>query len=87
MLMLSWLAGMRVGEIAALRFEDVVDASGEVRNQIQLSAEQTKGNEARTVLISSQLKQELVNYTNTHKTLPNPQLPFIEPAPGICTAR
>ena len=82
MLMLSWLAGMRVGEIAALRFEDVVDASGEVRNQIQLSAEQTKGNEARTVLISTQLKQELTNYTNTYKTMPNPQLPFIASKTG-----
>jgi len=82
MLMLSWLAGMRVGEIAALRFEDVVDASGEVRNQIQLSAKQTKGNEARTVLISTQLKQELTNYTNTYKTTPNPQLPFIASKTG-----
>ena len=27
MLMLSWLAGMRVGEIAALKFADAVDAT------------------------------------------------------------
>jgi integrase/recombinase XerD len=82
MLMLNWLAGMRVGEIAALRFEDVVDATGEVRSQIQLSAEQTKGDEARTVLISSQLKQELVNYTITYKTTPKSQLPFIASKTG-----
>ena len=82
MLLLSWLAGMRVGEIAALRFEDVVDARGEVRDAIQLSAEQTKGNEARTVLISTQLKQELTNYTNTYKTMPNARLPFIASKTG-----
>ena len=35
---LSWLAGMRVGEIAALSVGDVVYAEGKVREQIQLSA-------------------------------------------------
>jgi len=35
--MLSWLAGMRVAEIAALRFSDVVMATGEVRPEIQMS--------------------------------------------------
>lgn len=40
---LSWLAGMRVGEIAALNVGDVVDADGNVRNEIQLKAAQTKG--------------------------------------------
>jgi integrase/recombinase XerD len=82
MLMLSWLAGMRVGEIAALQFRDVVSATGEIRDTIQLSASQTKGNEARTVLISSQLKQELVNYTNTYKTMPDAQTPFIASKTG-----
>jgi len=41
MFQLSWLAGMRVGEIAALKVSDVVDADGKIREQIQLSATQT----------------------------------------------
>lgn len=57
--MLSWLAGMRVTENAALRFSDVVTATGEVRTEIQLSPAQTKGNAARTVLVSSQLRSAL----------------------------
>ena len=77
MLMLSWLAGMRVGEIAALTFSDVVNATGEIRAQIQLNAEQTKGNEARTVYVGSQLQQELGNYINAYNSQPDAASPFI----------
>jgi integrase/recombinase XerD len=77
MLMLSWLAGMRVGEIAALTFGDVVSATGEIRSQIQLSVEQTKGSEARTVHVNTQLQQELLSYSNSYKTVPSTQSPFI----------
>lgn len=41
MMQLSWLSGMRVGEIAALNVGDVLDAEGRVREQIQLVT--TKG--------------------------------------------
>lgn len=61
-MMLSWLAGMRIGEIAALEISDVLKADGEVRDEIQLSAAQTKGRSARTVLINSQLKSEIALY-------------------------
>lgn len=44
--MLSLLTGMRAGEIAALRVEKVIDNDGQVRDQIQLAAAQTKGSEA-----------------------------------------
>ena len=77
MLMLSWLAGMRVGEIAALTFSDVVNVTGEIRSQIQLSAEQTKGNEARTVYVGSQLQQELGNYISAYNSQPDAASPFI----------
>lgn len=36
--MLSHLAGLRVGEIAALKVGDVVDGDGKVRDQILLKA-------------------------------------------------
>ncbi len=35
--MLSFLAGLRVGEIAALRVNDVVDGEGRVRDQLRLN--------------------------------------------------
>ena len=65
MLQLSWLAGMRVGEIAALDLGDVLGPNGEVRGEIQLRADQTKGDQARTVLVNSQLQAELERYVKT----------------------
>jgi integrase/recombinase XerD len=65
MLQLSWLSGMRVGEIAALSVGDVIDADGRVRSQIQLNAEQTKGDTARTVLLNAQAQTELSIYLHT----------------------
>ena len=47
MFMLSLLAGMRVGEIAALKVMDAYEADGSVKAQIRLSKHQTKGSEAR----------------------------------------
>ena len=42
MLLVTHWSGMRVGEVAALRVSDVLDAQGSVRNEIRLDAEQTK---------------------------------------------
>ena len=50
MFQLSIYAGMRVGEIAALKWADVFASDHRVREQIQLTAAQTKGEKARTVL-------------------------------------
>jgi len=65
MLQLSWLAGMRVGEIAALDLGDVLGPNGEIRVEIQLRPDQTKGDQARTVLVNSQLRAELERYVKT----------------------
>jgi integrase/recombinase XerD len=62
MFQLSIYAGMRVGEIAALRWNDVFTPKGTVRPQIQLSAAQTKGHKARTVLLNAQVQRELAAY-------------------------
>lgn len=66
-LQLSWLAGMRVGEIAALNVGDVLDAEGNVRNEIQLKAAQTKGHRGRTVLLNAQAQAEIAIYVRTLK--------------------
>lgn len=65
MFMLSYLAGMRVGEIAALRVSDVYEADGRVKEQIRLSVAQTKGNEARTVLLNTHVQEELRLYARS----------------------
>ncbi len=60
-LMTHW-AGMRVGEVAALRINDVLDMRGEVRSEIRLDAEQTKGNHSRVVFVNEKLRKELAKY-------------------------
>ncbi len=65
----SFLSGMRVGEIASLRYSDVVSADGNIKNEIHLTAEQTKGNEGRTVFVNDRLRKELESYVATHKPL------------------
>jgi integrase/recombinase XerD len=54
--MLSIYAGMRVGEIAAIKVSDVINQYGEVRSEIKLAANQTKGFGPPSVCDSSQCK-------------------------------
>lgn len=82
MVQLSWLAGMRVGEIAALDVGDVIATDGKIRSEIQLRADQTKGDQARTVLINSQLEDELQRYLEEHKISKDPKRPLITSKTG-----
>jgi integrase/recombinase XerD len=60
-----------------LRNCDVLDAEGNIRNEIRLSAEQTKGNEARVVFVSDKLRKELELYTRLMSNANvNPALKF-----------
>ena len=63
MVLLTHLAGMRIGEVAALTVGDVLDRNGEIVPEINLAAHQTKGAHARTVVISTRMRQELGDYT------------------------
>jgi len=60
--MLSFLAGLRVGEIAQLKMADVFDIDGQLRDQITLKAETTKTKEARTIFVGKRLRTELERY-------------------------
>ena len=62
MLLCTHQAGMRVGEVAALRICDVLAADGAILEEISLSASQTKGNSSRTVLVPKKLRDELEDY-------------------------
>ena len=59
---MSFLAGLRAMEIAALRIEDVYDNSGAVRSQFTITGTQTKGGHTRTVYVSGKLKRVLKQY-------------------------
>jgi integrase/recombinase XerD len=67
MLLLTHLAGMRVGEVAALTWGDVVNADGRVKDEIRLNGDQTKGGHPRIVFLSPKLLKELEVFVGTAK--------------------
>lgn len=66
MLLMTHWAGMRVGEVSALRYCDVLNGDGSVRSEINLSSGQTKGSQGRTVFLSAKLRKELSSYVMLH---------------------
>lgn len=68
LILTSFWAGMRVGEIAALRISDVRNIDGTVRHEVRLTAEQTKGHHSRTVFLNERLRSELAIYLKTIET-------------------
>ncbi len=60
--MLSLLAGLRAGEIAALHISDVLDENNRVLDRIMLSSEKTKGRRGRIVFLSEKLQKEIGVY-------------------------
>lgn len=63
----SFMAGLRAKEIAALTIKNVRDDTGTVRDEFILSKEQTKGRKARRVFVSQKLKRELKIYLDAVK--------------------
>ena len=74
---LSYQAGLRVGEIAALTIADVVDRNGDVREQLRLSAAITKGNHARVVFVNDRLRQELKSYLGAPEMVDDRERPLL----------
>ncbi len=66
-ILLTHLAGMRVGEVASLRWVDVLTADGHIKEEIRLLPEMTKGKHARTVFISTRLREDLQRYADIYR--------------------
>jgi integrase/recombinase XerD len=80
---LSFYAGLRACEIAALRVGDVFDAYGKPKDTIYLSAAQTKGNDSCTVLANKRLRTQLAKYAAQYpKQLQKPAAPLLFSAKG-----
>jgi len=80
---LSFYAGLRACEIAALRIMDVFDETGTVRDTVYLSAAQTKGADTATVLINKKLRAQLQRYAAQYpKQLTKPKAALIFSAKG-----
>ena len=64
-LYLSFYAGLRACEIAALRLHDVVDDDRCAKSQIVLEKHMTKGNERQRVIVNSSLRKELQRFVDS----------------------
>lgn len=64
-IMVSFYAGLRAKEIAALKAGDVFDDEGQVREAFLLARDKAKGGKARTVYLSQRLRKALASYGNT----------------------
>jgi integrase/recombinase XerD len=67
MMLLTHLAGLRIGEVACLRWSDVMNADGTVKDEIRLLPDMTKGKHARTVFVNIKLREELQTYAASAK--------------------
>ena len=80
---LSFYAGLRACEIAALKVGDVFDETGSVRDTVYLTAAQTKGDTGNTVYVNKRLTAALKRYAATYpKRLQHPRQALIFSAKG-----
>ena len=62
LVLLSFQAGMRAGEISNLKIDHVLNADGSVCDRIHFQNGQTKGDKKRTVILSQSLQKEVLNF-------------------------
>ncbi len=75
MLLLTFYAGLRISEVAALKWGDVVGDDGAVKPEVQLAPDQVKFGHARAVFVSDKLRRELAAYIKAVKQR-SPELPL-----------
>jgi len=59
---LALQSGMRAKELSSLRICDVLGRNAEIKDEIYLSSDMTKGNKGRTVLLNKRSRDELKQY-------------------------
>lgn len=82
LVLLSHYAGLRVGEIAALTWGDLLEPGGDIARQFLLKAQHTKTSEARTVHINAKLARELAAYKNCFQQEPKRSAPPVASQKG-----
>jgi integrase/recombinase XerD len=68
MVLMTYWGGMRIGEVAATKIGDVLNADGTIKEEMRLTAAQTKGKHARTVVLAEKLRKEILAYIKTRFT-------------------
>jgi len=80
-ILVSFYAGLRAKEIAALTVGNVFDDAGNVRTQFILNAAQSKGGHTRTVYLNQRLRRALQDYRAVIR-ITDPQRPLFESQKG-----
>ena len=62
MLMLTHYCGLRIGEVAALRFDDIITDDGTLLSEITLNKERTKSKRARKIFLPKKMMRQLREY-------------------------
>lgn len=62
LILTTYYAGLRVGELASLRYKDVLDNENKITSEIRLSDAQTKTQYGRVVFLNEKLRKELSVY-------------------------
>jgi hypothetical protein len=82
MVMLTYYAGLRVSEVANLKYADVVAADCTIKAQFQLTAEQVKGGHARMVFVGEKL-----SHSEARRFLTQHAVPALPLALSACWGR
>lgn len=75
--LLSHHAGLRVGEIASLTWDQVLDVNREIRRSFYLLAAKTKAGEAREVFLNGVLRRELTRFLDGQRVQAAKPAPII----------
>ena len=78
LLSISHLAGLRVGEISSLTLKHVLNEDGSIKDEVFLSADETKGNRGRTVLFPQKLREAITDYLSVRFKLKEKDLKKIQ---------
>ena len=65
MLLFTHLCGLRIGEVAALRFDDILDANDTVLDEMTLDAARTKSKRPRRIFLPKQMQRQLQAYVSS----------------------
>lgn len=65
MVLMTYWSGARIKEVALTKVGDVLALDGTIKTEIRLTAEQTKGKHARTIVLADKLRKEILIYLQT----------------------
>ena len=65
MVLMTYWSGARIKEVALTKVGDVLALDGSIKTEIRLTAEQTKGKHARTIVLADKLRKEILTYLQT----------------------